>query len=480
MKYYYYIPLLVLLITFASNAQVTVTNKGVEITNTSNLYINGNYINATAGSIANGGNIYITNDITNTSIKDLFVTASGKVILTGSTTQNINGDSINFFSLIINKPSGEAVLNKTIYVADTLNMLNGNIHLNGSTIHLGLTGRLYNEKNSSRIYGSSGVITSRLFLSSSSITQNISGLGIYIASPSNFGFTDISRGHGVQHSNGDTSIYRYFDIFPVDNTKSGLINKLKISYLDKEVAPGENTYKIYSSSDNGFSWLNKGGTVDTINNTIETTTLSPPEIKHLRVAVFPIVNYATCLPNDPDYISAVFLVSTNDFKGDSVKFIQLTEGANQNFIWNFGDQTTNVIERDPIHIYNLPDTTKTAFIVSIKVTNGICSDTRVKKIIISNKPVLRIQDDQTLYDLFQTAKIYPNPVSDDVSIELSSSGKWDVTVLVLDAVGSLVKETTLKAGSIKQQISFSDISQGIYVIKLQAGEDQKVFKIVKL
>jgi len=480
MNCYYLILSLLILITIDSKAQVTVTNKGVEITNTSNVYIDGSYVNALGASIANGGGIYIAEDLTNNSNKKLFVTSAGKVVLRGSEAQNIQGDSINFYSLIIDKPLGEAIVNKAISVADTLNIRNGNIHLNGNNINLGLTGTLFNETNKNRIYGNSGMITSRVFLSGSSIIKNISGLGLYVESPSNFGYVDISRGHGIQHSNGDTSIYRYYDIIPVDKYNSGLITALKFSYFDKEATTGESAYKIYASSDKGFSWMNKGGSVDTINNTIVTTTLSPPEIKQIRVAVFPVVNYATCLPNDPDYISAVFLASTNDYNGDSVKFIQLTKESNVNFIWNFGDQTTNSIDIDPVHVYNLPDTSKTSFIVSMKVTNGICTDTRVKKIIISNKPPLRYQDEPNLYDLFQTAKVYPNPTSESVSVELSSTGKFDVIVLVLDAVGSLIKQTTLDAGSVKQQLSFTDLSQGIYLIKLQSGEDQKVFKVVKL
>ena len=481
MKFYYYILSALLLFTIECNAQVIVTNKGVEITNTANVYIKGSYVNSVGASIANGGCIYIANDLTNNSNKKIFVTAAGKVVLRGTETQNIQGDSINFYSLIIDKPLGEAIVNKAISVADTLDIRSGNIHLNGNNINLGLTGSLLNETNENRIYGNSGVITSRVFLSGSSILKNISGLGLYVESPSNFGYVDISRGHGIQHSNGDTSIYRYYDIIPVDKSNSGLITALKFSYFDKEATPGESTYKIYASSDKGFSWMNKGGVVDTINNTIETTTLSPPEIKQIRVAVFPVVNYATCLPNDPDYISAVFLVSTNDYNGDSVKFIQLTKKeSNVNFIWNFGDQTTNIIDVDPVHVYTLPDTSKASFIVSMKVTNGICSDTRVKKIIITNKPPLRFQDEQSVYDLFQTAKVYPNPVIENVSIELSSTVKWNVTVSVFDAVGGLVKKTNLETGNVKQELSFSDLSQGMYLIKLQSGEDQKVFKVVKL
>lgn len=466
--------------SFAANAQITVTNKGVEITNTSDIHIQGNYINTNNAAIASSGTIYISNDLTNTSAKALFVTAAGTVVLSGSGKQTISGDSNNFFALVINKPSGEVQLQKSIAVSNRLDMQQGNIQLNGKDIHLGLTGMLINEKNTSRVYGNAGTISTRVFLSGSSITTNLSGLGLYLATASNFGYTDILRGHAIQHSNGDTSIYRYYQINPVDPSISGHVDSLKISYLDPEASTGEETYKIYASTDLGFTWLTKGGKADPLNNSITTTSISPPDISKIRVSVFPVINYATCLPNDPDYVSAVFLVSTNDFNGDSVKFIQLTEGQISAFTWNFGDLTTNTTDRDPVHVYSLSDTEKASFIVSMNITNGICSDTRVKKITISNKPPLRLEDDLTMYDLFQTAAVYPNPSLNEVTIELSSSGKTDVKILLTDTQGGFVKEALLSNGTTKQQLDINDLAQGMYLLSLQAGEDQKVFKLVKL
>ncbi len=97
---------------------------------------------------------------------------------------------------------------------------------------------------------------------------NVGGMGAILTESSNLGSTVIRRAHTVQTGlNGGTSIKRYYDITPTNN--SGLNATLVFKYDDSELnGKPEPTLKLFSSTNSGTNWLYMGGTVNIATNEI--------------------------------------------------------------------------------------------------------------------------------------------------------------------------------------------------------------------
>ena len=81
-------------------------------------------------------------------------------------------------------------------------------------------------------------------------------------------------------------------------------------------------------------------------------------------------------------------------------------------------------------------------------------------------------------------KVFPNPVSDEVTLEINT-GKSNtaLVILITEVSGKTVyrKETVSSSNSVKMQIDMSNLTKGAYVITvLTDGIDKQSFKILKL
>ena len=290
-KYAFYISLFIavgLLIAQTAIAQVDVVNKGVSITNSGEkIYINGNLINrndsltqSNRGSIANGDSIFITGDIIQQTDNNLFTTSSGSVIFNGTGNQSVLGDSLVYFhSLVLNKITGNLVLQRPLRVRNNLNFLQGSIILGGYDVLLGTTGFLSNEDENNRVQNGSGYVRAQRFLNAAQANQSLAGTGLYLDYNLNPGTVQIRRGHGIQQNVTNESIERYFEL---DVSGNQQIDSFRIDYFNNELA-GNNADSIimWKSDDGGTSWnniegvLNSGakfatGSASSINQTILT------------------------------------------------------------------------------------------------------------------------------------------------------------------------------------------------------------------
>lgn len=104
------------------------------------------------------------------------------------------------------------------------------------------------------------------------VTANPGNLGAVITTSQNLGNTIIRRGHQsqVNNSGNGSSILRYYDIIPTNNT--ALNATLRINYLDAEKnSLDESSLEIFKSDDN-VNWVNKGYTTrDANQNFVEQT-----------------------------------------------------------------------------------------------------------------------------------------------------------------------------------------------------------------
>ncbi|MBI1305251.1 MAG: T9SS type A sorting domain-containing protein [Bacteroidetes bacterium] len=78
--------------------------------------------------------------------------------------------------------------------------------------------------------------------------------------------------------------------------------------------------------------------------------------------------------------------------------------------------------------------------------------------------------------------VYPNPASDNITVEMNViSVSQNSVVEIFDLQGKLVKSVELAAGTINQSIDISDLSKGMYIVKMTSGDisSQQKLQVVR-
>ncbi|HET8573412.1 MAG TPA: GEVED domain-containing protein [Edaphocola sp.] len=73
--------------------------------------------------------------------------------------------------------------------------------------------------------------------------------------------------------------------------------------------------------------------------------------------------------------------------------------------------------------------------------------------------------------------VYPNPVSDVLTVKVSGGSPDRATIEVLDVTGRLLKQ--IKVKNAQTQISMAGLAQGLYILKYQEDNHERIFKINK-
>ncbi|MBS1567362.1 MAG: hypothetical protein JST39_23465, partial [Bacteroidetes bacterium] len=185
---------------------------------------------------------------------------SGTVKFTGTHNNSLAGSSAPVFYDLEMAKSGTNTLFllQGCTAAHSIFFSSGLIDLYGQVITLSPGALLVNESESSRITGTAGGYITTTATLNAPAGVNPGNLGATISTAQNMGATSIRRGHQSQQNlfgNG-SSIYRYFDISPANNT--ALNATLRFRYFDAELnGLAESSLVVFSSPDN-TSWQNRG------------------------------------------------------------------------------------------------------------------------------------------------------------------------------------------------------------------------------
>jgi hypothetical protein len=76
--------------------------------------------------------------------------------------------------------------------------------------------------------------------------------------------------------------------------------------------------------------------------------------------------------------------------------------------------------------------------------------------------------------------VYPNPVSDNVTISFSVPLDGEVSVSLLNSQGKLMKTDIMEENIIEKQLNLQDFPPGVYFLRLIKGKLSNVYKVVKL
>ncbi len=223
-------------------------------------------ININAGGTFNISNYKVTFPVSNPiSQNGTFITTNSKVEYNGTALQSISTSNIVYGGLIINDSAG-AIFLGNVTVNDTISLVKGDLNLNGKIVTLSSAGYL-KETPGNLLFGSPGYITITRNTGIPS-ALNAGGLGAVITSLNNLGSTEVRRGHTVQTGlDGGTSIKRYYDIIPTNNTDlhASLVYKYDESELNGKPEAG---LKLFKSENSGSTWQFMGGTVNAAANEI--------------------------------------------------------------------------------------------------------------------------------------------------------------------------------------------------------------------
>jgi hypothetical protein len=247
--------------SFITNANI-LSNRIVTLT--TNHQFSSVVINT--GSTFNIGSNLVKFTASNPIIQNgIFVNTGSKIEYNGTALQSVSVSNINYYGLRINNSTGATLLGN-VTVNDTLSVILGGLNLNGKIITITPDGYM-TETPGNTVFGTTGYITTTRDVGAPS-SLNVGGLGAVLTASSNLGSTEIRRGHTVQNGlNGGTSIKRYYDITPTNN--SGLDATLVFKFDDSELnLKPEPLLKLFKSTNSGSTWQYMGGSVNISSNEI--------------------------------------------------------------------------------------------------------------------------------------------------------------------------------------------------------------------
>ncbi|HQI45653.1 MAG TPA: M14 family zinc carboxypeptidase [Bacteroidales bacterium] len=140
------------------------------------------------------------------------------------------------------------------------------------------------------------------------------------------------------------------------------------------------------------------------------------------------------------------------------------------YLWSFGDGNTST-DINPSHSF----ATTGKYNVQLTTTNGCgLSNTVTKEINITSVGFNEINKTAIV-------RIYPNPLSTELFVNIFSNNKTDAQIRVMDILGNTIKQFSknLIEGENVLEIDLSNVSTGIYFLKVETSSYQYFNKVIK-
>ncbi len=448
-------------------------------------------INISGQGFTNGsGNTFSLGSLTfslsgNWSNSGTFTPGTGTVVFNGSsgnqTISNSSGES--FYNITVNKASGDLQLLNNISVSGTVTLTSGDLDLNGNTMNLGTTGTI-SETPGNTVKGTSGTTTATRTLNAPT-SDNVAGMGAEITSAANLGSTTITCGHTVQTGNDNSSILKYFDITPTNNT--GLSATLVFHYDDSELnGLTESELQLFKSTDGGSTWTLMGGTVDVNANTVTLTGIDGFSRWTLGASSSPLPVELTTFTAEVNETEVVLKWETetevnnygfeiereaplNPPKGGKygewikIGFIEGHGNSNSPKEYSFTDENPPVGNIK----YRLKQIDNDGQFEYYPNTSGI--EVEVKEIL------------PTEYQLFQN---YPNPFNPSTTIKYALPFESKVRLIIYNSLGEIIAELVNElqsAGNKEVMWNANNVASGVYIYKIKAvpTDGTKAFTAIK-
>lgn len=172
----------------------------------------------------------------------------------------------------------------------------------------------------------------------------------------------------------------------------------------------------------------------------------------------------TIVTVSPVPTAAGAVASTSGF---NVTFSNTSSGATT-YTWNFGDLSSSSAAA-PVHAYAANGN----YTVTLIASNGTCSDTITFNVTLA----VGIEEIQTLAGV----NLYPNPVSQEATIDINLTEAINVNVFVYDITGKVVAniyEGQMDAGTTTLKADVSNLKAGIYFTAIVSDSAKRTLKMV--
>ena len=436
---------------------------------------NNNVSITTSGGVITLHNFELSN---NGTIRDSFATwyISGN---SNADESEIGGDSLTVLNnLTVNKSSGDRVVRLTgnFNVLGTINLDNGNIHLNQNNIYLVDEGRIFEENDTNRIFGVEGGIIYKDTVLNAPSALNPGNMGAEITTSSNLGQTRIIRGHNTQYNHDSSwqSINRWYDFEPTNN--SGLSGSVRFHYLNPEINPHfhldlemwedpsgiwTNLSVPYSNAhrDSANLWM-----LSTTRDSFIRLTLAPDTVPFLPSD---LIEFGAKWISQPDvsevYWTTAMELNVKEFivlrsfdgqKFHSIDTVDATGNSNQIISYNSIDDNLNTSLFTDIVYYRLKQVDY----------DGQIQWSSIVPLVNSQESKLVIA-------------AYPNPTSSIINLKFSDVRK-DLIFEITNSIGKTIN-IFQSADLDELPIDFSSSESGIYFINVY-DEFHRVKQVIKV
>jgi PKD repeat protein len=242
-----------------------------------------------------------------------------------------------------------------------------------------------------------------------------------------------------------------------------------ITYMNEYVQFRDTSLKCPES----WQWSFEGGTPTT-------STEQNPKIKYEKAGVYNVSLKVTNELGDSSitknkYITVHLPIPMVNFDATpksgvdplTVSFTDKSSYA-QSWLWDFGDGEQSTEEK-PTHTF-----AKGLYTVKLVVSNSTGKDS----LIIDN--MINVDANSLSENMKYKLKIYPNPTSNYITIELANDNFKDVIIELYDINGRLVKKVTPVIETlIKQKIDISSFKSGSYILKIRIDNNIQILQIIK-
>ena len=362
-------------------------------------------------------------------------------------------------------------------------ILESNLDLNGQTITLGSDATLV--EDGGLFSGSSGSITTTRSLSDIS-SENVAGLGAEITTSAIMGSTTITRSHSAP---GNQAIERKYYINPSTNT--GLNASLVFHYDNTELnGQTESTLKLFKSSD-GSNWAEQSAsTINTSDNTISLTGIDA-------------FSYWTAAPAGSDASLPVELTGFKlECRSNGVMLSWKTESETENLGFIIQRKIVGAIHESPSVWSEIASYTSNQSLTgqgnTSQATDYFYTDAQVQlgatyqyrlgdvdysgNITWHNAEEITVEaSDVQVATEFGLQKVYPNPFNPSITLAYTLTNADQTTLSVYNLRGQLVEtlvSTFQLAGTYNYNWTPQNLSAGVYIIRLQLGNQTNLQKVV--
>ncbi len=192
-----------------------------------------------------------------------------------------------------------------------------------------------------------------------------------------------------------------------------------------------------------------------------------PSLKKVKVLTFEVDSKAT---------TSYFVGDLNSETGEITNKVLMTA-----FVQANSAETDGTIQFDEV---------RDVLIVSKKVgkdqtlfeIDGESNEVKSQQTLAKNSDIFIPQSagrtGQYAIDFASLVSVYPNPTNSVVKVETKEGALVDHMVLT-DATGKVLRNVSVQSGLSVNEIDISNVSQGIYYLKVSSGEDMHVEKIIK-